>query len=152
MADGTTLNFPFSVVSVIMSSTANHTIMSTLTKYWLLQVPGWLFAAVVVTGLYYWKGIPIWLALSLFSLWVVKDLVMYPLLRVAYEPGVKTGSEQLVGAKGVAQEELAPHGYVRVRGELWRAEVGQSRSPISVGSPIRVLAAEGMTLIVEADD
>ncbi len=77
---------------------------------------------------------------------------MYPMLRTTYEPGVKTGSEQLVGAKGVAKEELAPHGYVRVRGELWRAEVGQSRSPISVGSPIRVLAAEGMTLIVEADD
>ncbi len=126
--------------------------MSTLTRYLLLQVPGWLLAAAVVTGLYYWKGIPSWVAFSLFSLWVVKDLVMYPMLRTAYEPGVKTGSEQLVGAKGVAKEELAPHGYVRVRGELWRAEVEPSRSPISGGSPIRVLAAEGMTLIVEADD
>ncbi len=125
--------------------------MSTLMKYLLLQVPGWVLAVAILTGLRYWMEIPRWVAFALFSLWVVKDLVMYPLLRTAYESGVKTGVEQLVGARGVAQGELAPSGYVRVRGELWRAEIDPNDKPISVGTPIKVLAAQGMTLIVKAD-
>ena len=76
---------------------------------------------------------------------------MYPLLRTAYESGVKTGVEQLVGARGVAQEELAPRGYIRVRGELWRAEIKADNGRIPSGSPVRILEAQGMTLIVEAD-
>jgi membrane protein implicated in regulation of membrane protease activity len=125
--------------------------MSTLTKYLLLQVPGWVLAAVIVTGLRYWMGIPRWAAWGLFSLWVIKDLVMYPLLRTAYESGVKTGVEQLIGARGVAQEDLAPAGYVRVRGELWRAETKSSQKHIPSGTPIRIVGAERMTLIVETD-
>ena len=125
--------------------------MSTLTRYLLLQVPGWVLAGAILTGLRYWWGLPRWAAFGLFLLWVVKDLAMYPLLRIAYEAGVKTGSEELVGARGVAQEELAPDGYVRVRGELWHAEANPGNAPIPAGSPIRVLAAQGMTLIVKAD-
>jgi membrane-bound serine protease (ClpP class) len=79
---------------------------------------------------------------------------MYPLLRTAYESGVKTGAERLIGARGVAQDELSPRGYVRVRGELWQAEVEPSDDPLAPGapgSPVKVLAAEGMTLIVTAE-
>lgn len=125
--------------------------MSTLTKYLLLQVPGWVLAVAVLIGLRYWIGIPRWVAFGLFSLWVVKDLIMYPLLRTAYESGVKTGVDELIGARGMAQEELAPRGYVRVRGELWRAEIDPNDKPISAGSPIRILAAQGMTLIVKEE-
>jgi membrane protein implicated in regulation of membrane protease activity len=125
--------------------------MSTGTKYLLIQLPGWVLAIVILAGLQHWLGFPFWIALGLFFLWVVKDLVMYPLLRTAYESGVKTGVEQLVGARGVVQEELAPRGYVRVRGELWRAEVKADKQPIPPGKAVRVLEAQGMTLIVEAD-
>ena len=41
--------------------------------------------------------------------------------------------------------------YVRVRGELWQAEVKPSDDPVLPGSPVKVLAAEGMTLIVKAE-
>lgn len=77
---------------------------------------------------------------------------MYPFLRTAYESGVKTGAEQLVGARGIAQDELSPRGYVRVRGELWQAELRPSDRPIQPGSPVRILAAEGMTLIVKGEE
>ena len=125
--------------------------MSTLVKYLLFQLPGWVLAAVILSGLRYWVGIPGWVALGLFVLWVAKDLVMYPLLRTAYESGVKTGAERLIGARGVAQDEVSPRGYVRVRGELWQAEVKPSDDPVLPGSPVKVLAAEGMTLIVKAE-
>lgn len=125
--------------------------MSTLAKYLLFQVPGWVLAAIILSALRYWIGIPGWVALGLFSLWVLKDLAMYPLLRTAYESNIKTGVSKLVGAKGLAEEELAPSGYVRVRGELWRAEIDPNDAPIPVGHPVRVTAAEGMTLFVKAD-
>jgi membrane protein implicated in regulation of membrane protease activity len=126
--------------------------MSPWTKYLLIQLPGWVLAIVIVTGLRHWLGIPFWIAVGLFFLWVVKDLVMYPLLRTAYESGVKTGIEQLIGVTAIVQEELAPRGYVRVRGELWRAEVMADNGPIPPGSSVRILAAQGMTLIVKPDN
>lgn len=125
--------------------------MSTLTKYLLFQIPGWILAIVIVAALRVWLEIPLWVALGLVILWVFKDLAMYPFLRTAYESDVKTGVGQLVGARGVAHGELAPRGYVRVRGELWRAEARGESQPISPGSPIRVEGAEGMTLLVKAD-
>ncbi len=114
----------------------------------LFQVPGWILAAVILLGLRYWIGLPLWIAIGAFSLWVIKDLVFYPLLRKAYESGAKTGADQLVGLRGVAREQLDPRGYVHVRGELWRAEIESSDKPISAGSPVRVVRANGMTLIV----
>ena len=62
---------------------------------------------------------------------------------------VQTGVENLVGATGVATEQLAPSGKVRVLGELWQA---RSSSEIPPGSRVRVVAVEGLTLDVEAVD
>jgi membrane protein implicated in regulation of membrane protease activity len=125
--------------------------MSTLTKYLLLQVPGWLFIALLAIGLRRWIALPLWVAIGLVVLWVVKDFVLYPFVRTAYEPNVRTGSTQLIGARGVAQQRLAPHGYVYVHGERWRATAEPSDVPIAPGTPVRVRAAHGLTLSVTTD-
>jgi membrane protein implicated in regulation of membrane protease activity len=122
--------------------------VNTWVRYLLFQVPGWVIAVGVLLWLRYGAGLPVWAALWIFVLWVVKDLALYPLLRPAYESGVKAGSDQLVGLPGVAREDLNPRGYVHVRGELWRAELEPGDPSISAGSPIRVVAARGMTLVV----
>jgi membrane protein implicated in regulation of membrane protease activity len=125
--------------------------VATWQKYALFQVPGWLAAAVVLLGLVEWVSLSFWAAFGLFTLWVIKDIAIYPLVRTAYESGVKTGVEQLVGEKGVAQSSLDPRGMVRVRGELWQAEVESSGRRIEPNSKIRVTAARGMTLIVSTE-
>ncbi|MGH7966444.1 MAG: NfeD family protein [Candidatus Binatia bacterium] len=125
--------------------------MSTLTKYILLQVPGWVLMAFLAIGLRHWIALPLWAAVGLFALWVVKDFLLYPLVRTAYASDVKTGSKQLIGARGTAQEPLNPQGYVHVHGELWRAQAEPSDRPIAAGSPVRVQAAHGLTLVVTAD-
>ncbi len=99
----------------------------------------------------YWVGLPIWIALVGFVLWVIKDFIFYPLFRAAYQPGPKTGVDQLIGLRGVARQNLDPRGQVYLRGELWRAETAPGVLPIVSGSRVRVLRAEGMTLIVMAD-
>ena len=125
--------------------------VATWKKYALFQVPGWVAAAVVLLGLVEWVGLSLWAAAGFFTLWVIKDIALYPLVRTAYESNVKTGVEQLVGKRGVAQEWLDPRGMVRVRGELWQAEAEPHGQPIEPNSEIRITGAHGLTLLVSRD-
>jgi membrane protein implicated in regulation of membrane protease activity len=125
--------------------------MTTFMRYTLLQIPGWVIMALLLIGLLNWITLPLWAAGGLFVVWVLKDFLLYPFVRTAYDVNVKTGSEQLIGAKGVAHEQLAPHGYVRVHGELWQATADPKSKPIASGAPVRVRAAQGLTLVVTAD-
>ena len=59
-----------------------------------------------------------------------------------------TGVEGMIGLEGLARDTLEPEipGYVDVHGEMWRAS---SRQPVAAGRPVRVVAINGLTLIVE---
>ena len=123
--------------------------MSTCQRYLLFQLPGWIIAAAVVTGLWHFGLFPAWLSVTCLSVWVLKDFILYPLVRTAYETSaVKTGSDALVGARGVAEGNLAPEGYVRIRGELWRAVNNSGNQVICSGTEVEIFGAEGMKLIV----
>jgi membrane protein implicated in regulation of membrane protease activity len=118
-------------------------------KYVLLEIPGWLIAATVLTlGTRYWDLSP-GLAIVLFALWVAKDFALYPVLRIAYEDGSPNATDALVGALGTARERLDPLGYVRVGSELWRAEVVAGSDAVESGGAVRVRAVRGLTLEVE---
>jgi len=59
---------------------------------------------------------------------------------------VRTGSEGLLLEPGVARTDVGPTGKVFLRGEIWNARSDQE---IAAGTPIRVVAVEGMTVLVE---
>lgn len=122
--------------------------MSTWLKYSVLQIPGWLATAMVLAVLWHWQFLSLWLALLCFLAWLVKDLVLYPLLRPAYEGDLPTGSTALIGARGVAQGDLRPSGYVRVRGELWLATTDRSDTVVAAGTAVEIVKADGMTVFV----
>ncbi len=122
-----------------------------LTKYLLIQVPGWIVVAVALSLIRRWVDLPVWAAIGVFLLWVIKDLVMFPFVRPAFEAGGKSGVDRLIGAQGIVEERLAPSGYIRVRGELWRAEVLETDEPIHQGSRVRVRAVRGLTLIIQPE-
>lgn len=124
----------------------------TLAKYLMVQVPGWILAAVGVALLKQWIDFPLWAALGILLLWVIKDVVLYPFVRRAYESTGKTGAEQLIGAEGIAAEELAPSGYIRVGRELWRAEALGTDKPIAPGSRVRVQGVRGLTLLIQPEE
>jgi membrane protein implicated in regulation of membrane protease activity len=122
--------------------------MPTSVRYLLFQIPGWIIAAGALAGLVHWELFPPWLSLLCFSGWVLKDLILYPITRTAYERGNKTGSEALVGTRGVAEGNLAPEGYVRIRGELWRAVTNPEDHGIASGTEVEVLSATHMKVLV----
>lgn len=121
--------------------------MRTVTRYYLFQIPGWALTAVLVTLLHAWLGLPVWVALTVLGVVVLKDVIFYPFLRRAYQLEA-SGAAQLVGMRGVARDTLDPAGYVYVRGELWRARTEAGAAAIPAGAEIRVVQGQRMTLTV----
>ncbi len=121
-------------------------------KYILFQLPELAVVCVLAIGARSWVALPDWAAAGIITLWVIKDAVMFPFVRIAYQPGSRGGGASLVGARGTAQEPLRPSGYVRISSELWRAELQPGAPPVERGDRIRVLGVHGLTLVVEPDD
>ncbi len=121
---------------------------STLVRYLLYQIPGWVVVLGAALVLYRWGVLPGWAGALLVVGWLIKDAALYPLLRTAYEIDTRSAIERLIGLRGVAVEPLAPQGYVRVRGELWRSEATTGDPAIRRGHPVTVHAVRDTTLIV----
>ena len=90
-------------------------------------------------------------AATLFGLLVLKDAIVYPFVRRAYEPVGNNRVEDLIGHRAEVRRELSPVGYVWLRGELWQAEADGGGDSIAPGNRVRVVGARGLTLIVERE-
>ena len=112
-------------------------------RYLLWQAPGWVAVGAALLALSGLIDLPVWIVPLGVAAFVTKDLVMYRVVRHTLEPP----RARLVGARGRAVERLAPVGYVRVDGELWRAETAGAE--IEAGAPIVVREASGLTLRVD---
>jgi membrane protein implicated in regulation of membrane protease activity len=116
---------------------------SRVRRYLLWQAPGWIAVTAALAVLRWLADLPAWIVPVGVAAVVGKDLAMYRVLRHTLEPP----RARLLGARGRAVERLAPGGYVRVDGELWRAET--SAGEIAAGAEIVVREAHGFTLRVE---
>lgn len=125
--------------------------VSVVARYLLMQVPGWLAVLVLLVILNAWLGLPRWVGPIVLSAWILKDVLMYPLLRRAYHDDVPGPSQRLVGRTGTVERDLAPHGYVRVGNELWRGEALPEHGPVASGRRVRVRSIDGLTLMVEPE-
>ena len=83
-------------------------------------------------------------------MWVAKDAALYPFVWRSYDPGYPATMHSLDGEHGVATERLDRSGYVRVCGELWRAELDRGARPVDKDEPVRIQATRGLTVIVAA--
>jgi len=83
----------------------------------------------------------------LIAAWIGKDFLMLPFVWRSYEIQLEQ-RHPLTGAEGVVEKPLAPTGYIRVRGELWRAELAEEKGSLEKGEKVQVQRAEGLTLIV----
>jgi membrane-bound serine protease (ClpP class) len=115
--------------------------------YLLAHLPGWTAATVIAWALVALAILPVWVGVLLAAAVVAKDVVAYRTMRRYYTP--EPSERRLVGQGGVAVTQLAPHGMVRVRGELWQARI-VSRVPVAEGALVRVRDVQGLLLIVES--
>ncbi len=61
---------------------------------------------------------------------------------------VVSGSEELIGSAGVAMAGFKQVGRIRIHGEDWQA---RSVTPVKHGQQVRVVARDGLTLIVQPE-
>ena len=123
--------------------------MRTSMRYFLFQVPGWLIASLVLLIARHWEVISTSTALVCLLCWVLKDLLLYPWVKLAYR-SQPIGANALVGSTGVADGDLTPEGFIRVRGERWRALANPVDSSIRAGAKVEITGAERMTVFVRA--
>jgi membrane protein implicated in regulation of membrane protease activity len=124
----------------------------TIAKYVIFQLPELSVVCALAIGARSWVGLPDWAAAGIIALWVIKDVVMFRFVRIAYQPDSGGGAASLIGARGTAQDALRPAGYVRIGAELWRAELKPGTPPVEPGNLVRVTGVRGLTLVVEVDD
>jgi membrane protein implicated in regulation of membrane protease activity len=119
-----------------------------LLRYSLFQLPGLALLTSILVLLRYWVFIPSWAVWTFISLCVIMDVIMYPFVWRAYD---KDNPNSMSGSQGTATGRLSPSGYVRINGELWRAEMIEGDSAIEKGDVVTVTGIRGLTLIVRSD-
>jgi len=119
-----------------------------LLRYLRFHLPGLLLVAGALAAAVRAWGLSVGLAAAGVALWLLKDALLYPALRRAYEPDGSGPPPRPVGELGVAVDE----GWIRVGPELWRGRPAAGAAPIAPGARVRVVAVRGLTLEVEPAD
>jgi len=91
-------------------------------------------------------GISYWLIGSVALVSAAFFLTVVSLALKARRRRIVSGSEELIGASGVALEGFKHEGRVRIHSEDWNA---RTRAPLTAGQKVRVTGREGLTLLVE---
>jgi len=116
-------------------------------KYLLLEMPGWLLVGALAWGARSWWGLPDWAALGIVAAFVIKDLVLFPFVKHAYEVEMRENGSHLVGTIASVEQALDPEGWVRLGPELWRARAAQGED-LPTGTRVSVEGVDGLTLRV----
>jgi membrane protein implicated in regulation of membrane protease activity len=123
-----------------------------LLRYWLLQLPATGLLILILVLLRDRLSIPDWVLWSIVAIWVAKDALLYPLVWRSYDVAYPVTAHSLEGAHGVATERIDSTGHVRVRGELWRAELTAGAPPIDKGEHVLVETRRDLILLVRPRD
>jgi len=117
-------------------------------RYWLLQIPGWVVLGGLLGAAHFWLGLSPLAVVVVFAFWLAKDAALYPILKPHYVFRERDAHQNLLGKRAVAQETLGPRGYVKLRGELWLAELAAKDAPVPAGETVIVESVDGLTLRV----
>jgi membrane protein implicated in regulation of membrane protease activity len=118
-------------------------------RYALYQIPDIGILGLILYVLHRWVDLSLWLYTGIVSLWMVKYVLAFSFVWRAYDKPRPGDVKSLIGTEGIAEERLDPSGYIRVHGELWRAEVIGKTVPVEKGETVLIERASGLTLLVK---
>jgi len=115
------------IVGTIIEEAILVAVVLWVLPYFNIHVPLWGLAVLVV-------------GLAIFS------YITYRIGRPTFLLRPRVAPEAIVGREGKVVRSLAPEGYVKVQGVLWKATCGESA--LESGDEVVVVAVEGLRLIV----
>jgi membrane protein implicated in regulation of membrane protease activity len=118
-------------------------------RYALFQIPDIAMLALILFVVHQWVDLSLWLYIGFVSLWMAKYVLVFSFVWRAYDKPRPGDVKSLIGIEGIAEERLDPSGYIRVHGELWRAEVMEKTIPVEKGQKVQIERASGLTLLVK---
>jgi membrane-bound serine protease (ClpP class) len=119
--------------------------------YVIFSVTTGLLEELALAAIVFWLlpgfgiNIPLWALVILMVALGVYNYIGYTLGRKALLKRPMLSPEAIIGSRCQATTPLAPEGYVRVAGELWRAS---SSSTVGPGESVVIVGIKGMTLLV----
>jgi len=120
-------------------------------RYTLFQIPSLALLVVILLVVRRYIDLPQWFLWGFMLLWVAKDAILFPFVWRAYDRSQERSLHNMVGKKGVAEERLDPLGYIRIHGELWKAEVIDGAPPVEKGESVQVQGIRGLVLLVQGE-
>jgi membrane-bound ClpP family serine protease len=118
-------------------------------RYFFFQLPGLGLIIILLWWLTNKFDLPSIYAAAVFSLWLIKDIVMFPFLWRSYDTASQNVLESMIGRHGTAVDDINPCGYVRIGGEMWRGEVLPGKAPVKKGDSVIVTGVDGLMITVE---
>jgi membrane protein implicated in regulation of membrane protease activity len=120
--------------------------------YTVQAILGWMLEEAILVAVVLWLlplfniNIPLWgLAILMVAL-AVYSYVMYRVGSPTFLMKPKVAAETIIGNDGKVTRRLAPEGYVKVQGVLWKATCVESE--LEVGDDVVVVDINGLRLIV----
>jgi len=118
-------------------------------RYACYQIPDVAIFALILYVIHRWIGLSLGGCIGLAILWMVKYVIVFSFVWRAYDKPRPGDVTSLIGIEGIVEKRLDPSGYIRVHGELWRAEVLGKAMAIEKGQTVLIEKADGLTLLVK---
>ncbi len=120
-----------------------------IVRYILLQIPMLILVSLVAIIAVDFFKMQHWGAIVFIAVWILKDSLMFFLVWPSYDWEKRKVEKSIIGEQATVQEILKPTGYVRYKGELWKAQIEPPDSRVKKRETVRIIAIEsGMLLKV----
>ncbi len=117
-------------------------------RYLMAHLPSWLLFAALVMLSHLWLDWRYRVEEYVIAGWIAKDILLFPFLGRWYREPEGDPAARLIGKRGKVVEQVAPEGWVRLEGELWRARLAPGAGPLEADDDAEVEAVDGLTLVV----
>ncbi|MCJ7654681.1 MAG: NfeD family protein [Dehalococcoidia bacterium] len=120
--------------------------------YTAQAILGWMLEEAILVAAVLWLlpqfnvNLPLWVLAILMVALAIYSYIMYRVGRSTFLIRPKVAAEAIIGNEGKVTKRLAPEGYVKVQGVLWKATCVESE--LEVDDEVVVVGIEGLRLIV----
>jgi membrane-bound serine protease (ClpP class) len=119
--------------------------------YTIYSIVGTILEIAVLLAIVYWGlpfigiQLPFWGTILLFAAFLSYSYFTYSMGKRALTKKLRHDMESLIGCEGKVITPLTPIGYVKIRGELWKAS---SSFQLNINDEIVVTGIENLQMIV----